>query len=464
MLSSNAQKIFEMKYQRGDESWEQACWRVASYIASTEPEDVKEQYTKDFYQLMSNLVMLPGGRVIANSGTNIKNLANCVSGNTKIQTESGLELAKNLAGKTTMVLSQGGVFRSAIWSNYGKQILYEITIENGDKLYATKEHEWIVSKSKGGYERVTTDRLVGRRIPLQHLDNFIYNETEYIEGVKNGLVFGDGNLYSDGKYSKLVQFGDSKEIIPRFFEKYSENLYGNGDDRCYVVSKLSPEYKSIPTILRSKSYIRGFIAGIIGSDGCVDSRGHVMFHNKNLDVIIQIRELCSYVNIPTTSIALVRKINPFNNEPSTLYKLTFVKRAMLDEKLIIMEKHRKKLFSSPITSKQQTLLVNDVKNTEIEEDVFCCIEPETHTMVIENGYLTGQCFVLPLDDSRQSIYTTLSDSAEIFAHGGGIGYSLGNIREEGSSVDGTGGAASGPLSFASLFDQTGEVISQASRR
>lgn len=76
----------------------------------------------------------------------------------------------------------------------------------------------------------------------------------------------------------------------------------------------------------------------------------------------------------------------------------------------------------------------------------------------------ANCFVLGIDDSRQSIYQTLKDAAEVFAMGGGVGYNFSHIREEGADIGSTGGKASGPLSFMSLFDQTGEVIQQASRR
>jgi len=74
------------------------------------------------------------------------------------------------------------------------------------------------------------------------------------------------------------------------------------------------------------------------------------------------------------------------------------------------------------------------------------------------------CFVLPIEDSKQSIYDTLGKAAEIFAWGGGIGYNFSHLRGRGEPVSTTGGTASGPLDFMSLFDQTGEVISQASRR
>ncbi len=74
------------------------------------------------------------------------------------------------------------------------------------------------------------------------------------------------------------------------------------------------------------------------------------------------------------------------------------------------------------------------------------------------------CFVLPVEDSRTSIYKSLSLAAEIFAQGGGIGYNFSKLREEGAKINTTGGKSSGPLSFMGQYDFTGEVIQQASRR
>jgi len=74
------------------------------------------------------------------------------------------------------------------------------------------------------------------------------------------------------------------------------------------------------------------------------------------------------------------------------------------------------------------------------------------------------CFYMDIEDSRQGIYETLKNAAEIFAHGGGLGYNFSQLREKGAYIKGTGGKASGPVSFMELFDTTGEVIEQASRR
>jgi len=74
------------------------------------------------------------------------------------------------------------------------------------------------------------------------------------------------------------------------------------------------------------------------------------------------------------------------------------------------------------------------------------------------------CFVLPIEDSRDSIYETLGNAAEIFAWGGGLGFNFSKLREKGALIRTTGGRSCGPLPFMGQFDSTGDVIHQASRR
>jgi hypothetical protein len=246
-LNKNSEKIFKLKYARGNETWEQACIRVASYIANAEEnEDKKLEYTKKFYELIYNKVFIPGGRILANSGTGIKNLMNCVSGDTLIHTKDGAKLAKEIDGKDIEILSSDGKFRKTTWSNYGEQLLYEVILDNGDVIYTTSDHEWI-SYDKNGYKStVTTLELENKRIPFQPiLDSEIaYNENEYKNGVVHGLVYGDGTLYSNRNLSMLQQFGDSKEIIPRFFSKYKTKNYGDYRGEYYEVAKLPNTYKT----------------------------------------------------------------------------------------------------------------------------------------------------------------------------------------------------------------------------
>ena len=79
------------------------------------------------------------------------------------------------------------------------------------------------------------------------------------------------------------------------------------------------------------------------------------------------------------------------------------------------------------------------------------------------GLLAG-CFVLPVEDSLQSIFTTLGQAAEIQRTGGGTGYAFTHLRPAGDRIASTGGTASGPLSFVRLYDTAAGVVSMGGRR
>jgi len=73
-----AQIIFDQRYAiAGDESWDQACRRVAKHIAAAEDNGNRARYTERFHNILRDGLFFPGGRIWYGSGRPKGQLLNC---------------------------------------------------------------------------------------------------------------------------------------------------------------------------------------------------------------------------------------------------------------------------------------------------------------------------------------------------------------------------------------------------
>lgn len=74
------------------------------------------------------------------------------------------------------------------------------------------------------------------------------------------------------------------------------------------------------------------------------------------------------------------------------------------------------------------------------------------------------CYVLPVGDSIEEIYSSVKNMALIHQSGGGTGFSFSSLRPSGDIVKTTHGVSSGPLTFMQIFDKSTDVVKQGGTR
>jgi ribonucleoside-diphosphate reductase subunit M2 len=196
----------------------------------------------------------------------------CVTGETKILTDNGYYMIKDLENKNVNVWN-GEEFSNIEVKYTGDQEIYKVSLSNGMELDCSPGHKWLIQKGNPKhperclYEEVETVDLKIGDIIERYITPFIEfeNKDEFLNPYIHGFFCGDGSYCNN--YPIIYLYDKKKELLPYF--KY--NSYQENDKRIsfYVTNYINKE-KFIVPINYSKDVRLRWLEGLVDADGCVN--------------------------------------------------------------------------------------------------------------------------------------------------------------------------------------------------
>lgn len=455
-----AQTILRERYaQRPGETWPQVAHRVASNVLGAvhaSPEMIRE-----VEELIVSRKFIPGGRYLAMAGRQLAPINNCLGANTEIMTLAGIKRISDAIGPQTL-LGDGRWVQGDVRS-FGVQPVMSLTLRRGRlkrTIKATPNHRWfVVERSKHdrsylGTHEVTTDALrPGDEVAAAECAPTQYDGMDK-DGIIHGIFYGDGC----GRNGCIRLCGPKSELAEHLSGYPVSSWHPDGDPIYY---RLPSAFKQLPSLSASQRYLWGWLAGYLATDGCVDKEGKVLVAACDEAVVRFVRDVCCILGVRTYSLRYQDRISNLTGRPSRLHILVLSTDDIPDE-IILREKHRQRIRKNEC--RKYPWRVVSAQALPEPEEVFCAVVPDGHAFALEGNILTGNCYLLRAEDSREGWADLLRCVALCLMFGGGVGVDYSAIRADGKPIRRTGGVATGPLALMQMVNEVGRGIRSGGNR
>lgn len=430
----------------GKETWEHIAKRVSYEIMRPyNNKNLTEQVEFEIRQKK----FIPAGRYLYSAGRPYSQVSNCFKGDTEIVTRYGTKTLKELAGQKAILMTSFGRWAESEVKHFGKQELLKVTLSrnNVEKiLYATPNHSWRVRNSVGTPTSHVDTISLKQGDKLSAAFGYGISRTPIsIDGIRHGIVFGVGT-------SRVRLCEEKNSDLSKYFRDYRTRPCGNDIE----IFGLPRHYKNFPDLAYDRSYLLGWLAGYIATDGCVDEKGCVSLSSTNIDNLKFVKDVCYLLGIGATVI--------HSNEPSRLYSISLIRQHLTSD-FFLRTKHRTRFESKKTDTREPAAWrVESVEKTGIIDDVYCAVVPKTHEFVLADNILTGNCLALRAEDSREGWSDLLWKSAMALQTGAGVGINYSRVRPAGVEIKKTGGLASGVMPLIHMVNEIGSGVRQGGNR
>ncbi len=352
---------------------------------------------------------------------------------TKVITDKGIFPIEQLQDQEIIVKNLNGNLSKAKCFLSGKnKPLYKITLSSGMDYYCTPEHKWPILANGRFLKTETTNIVSGDQLPVLRQDS-LFNGTlgTKEDGFVIGWLYGDGWIterQDTGKiqYGFIVSKKDQEFGIHTRISNYlteitgksyigttrDENIEFNVSDQKihehFKKFNVGHKSKGLPSSIwkeGSEDFRKGFIDGLISSDGYIDNvqTNRIVFVSSKEKLSSDFAELLGFYGIRT--IKQYQKSSGVSFPNGKVYDKEYERYNLVIGKQPDLL-HFKKLFTLSNNEKQSTLNsyswsrtsptpdtieVINIELTDIKEDVWdISVYDKTHCFQLSHC-ITGNC-------------------------------------------------------------------------
>lgn len=312
---------------------------------------------------------------------------NCFHRDTRFITRHGIFSFNDFepGDKVEVINANGNWSIATVVCTSSPRTMYRITLQRASDIHeerlvqvvSTEDHRWKTFRRTGGrlVEEVTLtqDLTLEHKIPdilLSYLPNLD------VSGIQHGIVLGDGTRRKDTGACQVYLCGEKREL-GRYFPRRMER----DDINQTRVTLLPSYYKELPSIDADESYLYGFIAGLLATDGNVCGTC-ISLSTGRAELVDWLKQVCPKLGLVISSI-YIQKPSGYENSKGA-YSVRFI-RSSVHDSLILRDFHRQKLKPSCFSKKWKVL---SVEKLDFQEYGWCVMEPETNQFALEHNILT----------------------------------------------------------------------------